>query len=65
MDLDGGPAAGQGARLLARSDATWGRQTYRAAMDGVVARYRERASDPEADDDDKEEAEMENTPRDI
>jgi ATP-dependent helicase/nuclease subunit B len=49
VDLDGGPTAGQAARLLARSDATWGSETFRPALARVAASYRERAEDPEID----------------
>ncbi len=50
VDVDGGPTAGQAARLLARSSAAWGRQTYGAALTGLVAKYRQTAADPESDD---------------
>jgi hypothetical protein len=50
LDLDDGPSAGQAARLLARSDATWGRQTYTAALAGLAASSRARAADEETDD---------------
>jgi ATP-dependent helicase/nuclease subunit B len=45
-----GPTAGQAARLLARSEATWGRQTYAAALGRLAASYRERAGDSEQPD---------------
>lgn len=45
-----GPTPGQAARLLARSDATWGRETYAPAMVATAASYRERADDAESDD---------------
>jgi len=47
ITLDGGPSAGQAARLLARSEATWGRRTYAAALARLAASSRERAADPE------------------
>jgi ATP-dependent helicase/nuclease subunit B len=50
LDLDGGPSAGQAARLLARSDATWGRQTYATALAGLAAAARTRGADEETDD---------------
>jgi ATP-dependent helicase/nuclease subunit B len=54
LDLDAGPTpgptAGQAARLLARAGATWGRATYRRALARLAAADRERAADPEADD---------------
>ena len=50
VDIAGGPTAGQAARLLAGSNATWGRQTYTPALTGVEESYRERAADPEADE---------------
>ncbi len=45
-----GTTPGQVARLLARSDATWGRQTYAVALSGMASIFRERAADVEADD---------------
>jgi RecB family exonuclease len=48
--LDDGPSAGQAARLLARSEATWGPQTYAAALTRLIASHRERASDAEYGD---------------
>ena len=53
LEIAEGPTAGQAARLLARSDATWGRQTYAPAMAGLAEFYRQRATDPEADDDER------------
>jgi ATP-dependent helicase/nuclease subunit B len=50
VDIAGGPTAGQAARLFAGSNATWGRQTYASALTGVEESYRERAADPEADE---------------
>lgn len=50
LDLDGGPTPGQAARLLARSQATWGRATYRRALGRLAAGDRARAADSEADD---------------
>jgi hypothetical protein len=50
LDLEDGPSAGQAARLLARSDATWGRQTYAVALAGLAASSRARAADEETDD---------------
>ncbi len=50
LDLADGPSAGQAARLLAQSDATWGRETYAAAMTGLANSYRQRATDVENDD---------------
>ena len=50
LDLADGPSAGQAARLLAQSDATWGRETYAAAMTGLANSYRHRAADIENDD---------------
>jgi ATP-dependent helicase/nuclease subunit B len=50
LDLEDGPSAGQAARLLARSDATWGRQTYAAALARLAATSRTRAADEDTDD---------------
>jgi ATP-dependent helicase/nuclease subunit B len=47
LDLDGGPTAGQAARLLGRSGATWGRETYGVALAQLAASARDRADDPE------------------
>ncbi|HTU01925.1 MAG TPA: PD-(D/E)XK nuclease family protein, partial [Candidatus Sulfotelmatobacter sp.] len=49
LDIPDGPTAGQAARLLVRSEATWGRETYAPALAGLAETYRERAADPEAD----------------
>jgi RecB family exonuclease len=45
-----GPTAGQAARILARAEATWGRQTYAAALGRLIGRLRDRAADPEQSD---------------
>jgi ATP-dependent helicase/nuclease subunit B len=50
LDPEDGPTAGQAARLLAESNATWGRQTYAGALTALAESYRERAADIEADD---------------
>lgn len=50
LDLENGPTPGQAARLLARSDATWGRQTYALALSALAAEFKDRATDPEADE---------------
>jgi RecB family exonuclease len=50
VDIDGGPTAGQAARLLARSNAAWGRHTYGAALAGLIAASRQTAADAESDD---------------
>jgi len=42
--------AGQGARLLARAQATWGRQTYAAALGRLIESLQGRAADPEQSD---------------
>lgn len=54
LDLEDGPSAGQAARLLARSDATWGRQTYAAALASLAASSRARAADEETDDESRQ-----------
>ena len=43
--------AGQAARLLARAQATWGRQTYAAALGQLAEHQRDRARDPELSED--------------
>jgi ATP-dependent helicase/nuclease subunit B len=50
LDLPDGPGPGQAARLLARAGATWGRETYAAALGRLAADYRARAADPETDE---------------
>jgi len=50
LDLEDGPTAGQAARLLAESKATWGRQTYAGALTALAESYRERAADIEVDE---------------
>jgi RecB family exonuclease len=45
-----GLTPGQAARLLGRAQATWGRQTYAAALDRLGASFRTRAEDPERGD---------------
>lgn len=45
-----GPTAGQAARLLARAQATWGRQTYAAALGRLIESLEVRAADPEQPD---------------
>jgi RecB family exonuclease len=46
-----GLTAGQAARLLARAQATWGRQTYAAALGQLAQHHRDRAADPELSED--------------
>ncbi|HEX9124825.1 MAG TPA: PD-(D/E)XK nuclease family protein [Methylomirabilota bacterium] len=45
--------AGQAARLLARAQATWGRQTYAAALGRLIAGSRASADDPEQRDEER------------
>jgi len=45
-----GLTAGQAARLLARAEATWGRQTYSAALGRLIESLQGRAADPEQAD---------------
>ena len=45
-----GLTAGQAARLLARAQATWGRQTYAAALGRLIESLHGRAADPEQSD---------------
>jgi len=49
LDADG-LSAGQAARLLSRARATWGRQTYAAALGQLAESLRVRAADPEQPD---------------
>src|SRR4030095_4204575 len=46
-----GLTAGQAARMLARAQATWGRQTYAAALGQLAEHHRDRAGDPELSQD--------------
>ena len=50
LELEDGPTAGQAARLLARSGATWGRQGYAPALAALAEHHRSRAADAELDD---------------
>jgi hypothetical protein len=45
-----GPGSAYAAGLLRRAGPTWGRRTYRIALDALAADERERADDPENDD---------------
>jgi ATP-dependent helicase/nuclease subunit B len=45
--------AGQAARLLARAQATWGRQTYAAALGRIIEGSRASADDPEQSDEER------------
>lgn len=45
-----GLTAGQAARILTRAEATWGRQTYAAALGRLVESLQVRAADPEQSD---------------
>ena len=49
LELDG-LTAGQAARLLARAQATWGRQTYASALGVLIEGLQRRAVDPEQSD---------------
>jgi ATP-dependent helicase/nuclease subunit B len=48
-----GLTAGQAARLLARAQATWGRQTYAAALGRLIESLQARADDPERADEER------------
>ncbi|MGH7414442.1 MAG: hypothetical protein ACREKJ_09605, partial [Candidatus Rokuibacteriota bacterium] len=48
-----GLSAGQAARLLARAQATWGRQTYAAALGRLIESLQARADDPERSDEER------------
>jgi ATP-dependent helicase/nuclease subunit B len=52
LDADG-LTAGQAARLLARAQATWGRQTYAAALGRLTESWEARADDPERADEER------------
>ena len=52
LDADG-LTAGQAARLLARAQATWGRQTYAAALGRLIESWEARADDPERADEER------------
>lgn len=52
LDADG-LTAGQAARLLARAQATWGRQTYAAALGRLIESFQARADDPERADEER------------
>lgn len=54
LDIPGGPSAGQAARLLARSEATWGRETYGVALAGLAASERARGARRDGGDEDAE-----------
>ncbi|HSL49611.1 MAG TPA: PD-(D/E)XK nuclease family protein, partial [Candidatus Deferrimicrobiaceae bacterium] len=45
--------AGPAARLLARAQATWGRQTYAAALGRLIDSFQTRADDPERGDEER------------
>ena len=45
-----GLTAGQAARILARAEATWGRQTYAAALGRLIGSLQSRVADPEQSD---------------
>ena len=51
LDRDDNLTPGRAARLLARSEAAWGRSTYDSALKGLAAADRERAADQELDED--------------
>ena len=57
LGVEHGPTEGQAARLLARSEATWGRQTYAPAFRALASTLRERAADIEHDDETRARAE--------
>jgi hypothetical protein len=50
LDLSEGPSAGQAARLLARAEATWGRETYARSLARLATAERGRAADEERED---------------
>ena len=51
-----GFTAGQAASLLGRSEAGWGRATYRLALGHLQKNYESRSADPDASDEDRAEA---------
>jgi RecB family exonuclease len=50
VEIPDGPHAGQGARLLLDSGATWGRETYGRSLAALAASERQKAADGEEDD---------------
>ena len=51
VEIPDGPGSAYAASLLLRAAPTWGRRTYTIALDAFAADERERADDPENDDD--------------
>jgi RecB family exonuclease len=51
-----GFTAGEAARLLARSDAGWGRETYAVALGRLCQDYESRAVDPDESNEDRKDA---------
>jgi hypothetical protein len=51
-----GFTAGQAARVLGRAGAGWGRATYELALGQLAGAYAARATDPDASDDDRDDA---------
>jgi hypothetical protein len=51
LDIPDGPGPGQAAKLLLKSEATWGRRTYATSLAALAAAERERAGNPELDAD--------------
>jgi ATP-dependent helicase/nuclease subunit B len=58
LRLVDGSSAGQAARLLLKSGATWGRQTYRSSLAGLTLKYRIKEADVDLDPDDRVRARM-------
>ncbi len=51
VDIPDGPGPGQAAKLLLKSEATWGRRTYANSLAALAATEREQAENPELDAD--------------
>lgn len=51
LGKDAGLSGGQAARLLARAEATWGRDTYHLAFTRLERSYRSKSRDPERTED--------------
>jgi len=55
-ELGDGSSAGQAARTLLRSGATWGRQTYKSSLAALALQYRTKEADEDFEAEDRERA---------
>jgi ATP-dependent helicase/nuclease subunit B len=53
VNVEDGPGSGEAARLLRHAAPTWGRATYTLALDALAVSEREKADDPERDDEER------------